>query len=87
MTSIDRAQPHGASGQFETIEFGKGHTEQVERTRTVDTDVAPEKFAVEAKQDQFGARSKIDPQEIALVKKLDRTILVRSPHRFLGHPR
>jgi hypothetical protein len=80
MTSIDRASPQGANGhQFETIDFSKGHTEQVERTRTVDTDVAPEKFAVEAKLDEFGARSKVDPQEIALVKKLDRTILVSRP--------
>ncbi|KAH7064321.1 MFS transporter-like protein [Paraphoma chrysanthemicola] len=78
MASIDRAPPHGQAGHVTNVESEKANItnmEQVERTRTVDTDVAPEKLAVEAKLDAFGARSKIDPQEIALVKKLDRTIL------------
>ena len=50
----------------------------VERVVTHDNDLVPEKVAADAKLDAFGARSKTDPEEIALVKKLDRTILVGS---------
>ncbi|KAF9691983.1 hypothetical protein EKO04_010042 [Ascochyta lentis] len=47
----------------------------IERTETNENDVALAKVAAEAKLDEFGARSKTNPAEIALVKKLDRTIL------------
>ena len=50
----------------------------VERVETHDNDLVPEKVAADAKLDAFGARSKTNPEEIALVKKLDRTILVGS---------
>lgn len=50
---------------------------QVERMSTNDNDAAVAKVMVEAKVDEFGARSKTNPEEIALVRKLDRTILVR----------
>lgn len=48
----------------------------VERVDTHDNDIVPAKVAADAKLDAFGARSKTNPEEIALVKKLDRTILV-----------
>jgi hypothetical protein len=84
MASIHRAPLHGPSGHLQTVgdeEANISNREQVERTRTVDTNIIPEKLTVEAKLDEFGARSKVDPQEIALVKKLDRTILVSSLRR------
>lgn len=37
----------------------------------------------EVKTDYSGAREKTDPKEIALVKKLDRWIMVRIPLLFL----
>ncbi|KAF2032047.1 hypothetical protein EK21DRAFT_110261 [Setomelanomma holmii] len=40
--------------------------EDIERTRTAETDVAPEKLAVATEVDECGAHSKIDPLEIAL---------------------
>ncbi len=48
----------------------------VERVETHDNDLSLAKVEVDAKLDAFGARSKTNPEEIALVKKLDRTILV-----------
>lgn len=52
---------------------GTGH---IERISTNDNDLTLAKVGVDAKLDEFGARSKTNPEEIALVKKLDRTILV-----------
>lgn len=49
----------------------------IERTETNENDIVMAKVVVEAEVDAFGARSKTNPEEIALVKKLDRTILVR----------
>jgi uncharacterized protein (UPF0335 family) len=51
--------------------------ERVERVETNDNDLSLTKVEADAKLDEFGARSKTNPEEIALVKKLDRTILVR----------
>lgn len=48
----------------------------VERFDTNDNDISLAKIEADAKLDEFGARSKTNPAEIALVKKLDRTILV-----------
>jgi hypothetical protein len=48
----------------------------VERIETLDKDTDLAKVEADAKLDEFGARSKTNPAEIALVKKLDRTILV-----------
>jgi hypothetical protein len=47
----------------------------VERVDTHE-DLSLAKVEQDAKLDAFGARSKTNPEEIALVKKLDRTILV-----------
>ncbi|KAL6705182.1 hypothetical protein ACN47E_007287 [Coniothyrium glycines] len=47
----------------------------IERAETKEDDVALAKVMIDAKVDEFGARSKTNPEEIALVKKLDRTIL------------
>jgi hypothetical protein len=47
----------------------------VERVDTHE-DISLTKVEADAKLDAFGARSKTNPEEIALVKKLDRTILV-----------
>jgi len=83
MATIDHAPPRSTGGNIEIVNDEKAniaHAEHVEHTRTNDTDIAPEKLAVDAKVDEFGARSKTDPREIALVKKLDRTILVSSRH-------
>lgn len=49
----------------------------VERVDTHE-DLSLAKIEQDAKLDAFGARSKTNPEEIALVKKLDRTILVSS---------
>lgn len=54
-------------------------TNHVERVETNDLDYALSKVEADAKLDEFGARSKTNPEEIALVKKLDRTILVSIP--------
>lgn len=51
-------------------------TNHIERTETNDNDMSLDKVAAAAAIDEFGARSKTNPAEIALVKKLDRTILV-----------
>ena len=53
-------------------------TDHVERVETNDNDLSLAKVGADAKLDEFGARSKTNPEEIALVKKLDRTILVGS---------
>ena len=53
--------------------------DHVERVGTNENDISLAKIGVDAKLDEFGARSKTNPEEIALVKKLDRTILVSLP--------
>jgi len=53
-----------------------GGSNYVERVDTYDNDLSLAKVEADAKLDSFGARSKTNPEEIALVKKLDRTILV-----------
>ncbi|KAF1355981.1 MFS transporter-like protein [Lizonia empirigonia] len=50
-------------------------TNHIERTETNDNDMPLDKVAAAAAMDEFGARCKTNPAEIALVKKLDRTIL------------
>ncbi|KAF2852561.1 MFS transporter-like protein [Plenodomus tracheiphilus IPT5] len=78
MATIDHPAPQDSSGHLETTDNEKAYiatAEHVERTRTAETEMAHKNIAVDAKLDEFGARSKIDPLEIALVKKLDRTIL------------
>lgn len=54
------------------------HIERAETTATND-DAVFSKFPKMDKVDQFGAHAKTDPREIALVKKLDRYILVSVP--------
>lgn len=58
-----------------------GGSNYVERVDIHDNDLSLAKVEADAKLDAFGARSKTNPEEIALVKKLDRTILVS----FTGH--
>lgn len=49
---------------------------QIERIETAQDDGLFAKFPRMDKVDEFGAHSKTDPREIALVKKLDRYIIV-----------
>lgn len=79
MASNDRTAAHGTASdnQKEGITGG----DHVERVETLDNDIALAKVEADAKLDEFGARSKTNPAEIALVKKLDRTILV-SPQKY-----
>lgn len=53
---------------------------QIERIETAQDDAVFAKFPRMDKVDEFGAHAKTDPREIALVKKLDRYIIV-STHR------
>lgn len=74
MASNDSAPAHGAATDDEKKDItGANHVERIE---TNDNDISLAKVEVDAKLDEFGARSKTNPAEIALVKKLDRTILV-----------
>lgn len=66
---------HGAVVDSEKKDLAAAN--YVERVDTHDNDLSLAKVEVDAKLDEFGARSKTNPEEIALVKKLDRTILVR----------
>lgn len=74
MGSKDSDPAHGTAPDDE--EKGITGTNHVERAETHDNDISLAKVEVDAKLDEFGARSKTNPAEIALVKKLDRTILV-----------
>lgn len=76
MASINRAPAHGTATDNE--EKGTTDANYVERFETNDNDISLAKVEADAKLDEFGARSKTNPAEIALVKKLDRTILVSS---------
>jgi hypothetical protein len=58
------------------------HIERAETTATND-DAVFSKFPKMEKVDEFGAHAKTDPREIALVKKLDRYILVSVPAAVL----
>lgn len=53
----------------------KGTISQLERLETHDEEILKDHL-VDEKTDKFGAHAKTDPKEIALVKKLDRHILV-----------
>lgn len=74
MDSKDRAQAYGAATNNEKEGITGGN--HVERVETHENDISLAKVEADAKLDEFGARSKTNPAEIALVKKLDRTILV-----------
>lgn len=79
MASHELAPTRGTNGPLETTDNEKQYiagTNHVERIDTNDNEIAFAKVAADAKVDEFGARSKTNPEEIALVKKLDRTILV-----------
>lgn len=78
MASNDRAVPHYTATDNE--KEGIAGANHVERFDTNDNDTSLAKVEADAKLDEFGARSKTNPAEIALVKKLDRTILV-SPQK------
>lgn len=82
MDSKDRAPAHGTATENE--EKGITGANHVERVETHGDDISLAKVEADAKLDEFGARSKTNPAEIALVKKLDRTILV-SPSKFSNH--
>ncbi|PNS17218.1 hypothetical protein CAC42_6901 [Sphaceloma murrayae] len=68
------SQTRNAGDSTDTDKVGSG-PDHVERVHTADDDPTLAKVGVKAKLDEFGARSKTSPEEIALVKKLDRTIL------------
>lgn len=76
------SDPHPVRGSNETSKAAVDDKQyiadaaHIERMETNDNDLSLAKVAAEAKLDEFGARSKTNPEEIALVKKLDRTILV-----------
>lgn len=75
MVSIDRTPAQGTVVGDEKKDVAAAN--YVERVDTHDNDIALAKVEADAELDAFGARSKTNPEEIALVKKLDRTILVR----------
>jgi hypothetical protein len=74
MASNDRAPAHSTATDNEKGGITDGS--HVERVETLDNDISLAKVEADANLDEFGARSKTNPAEIALVKKLDRTILV-----------
>lgn len=74
MSSNGPAPAYGTATDHEEKDITGGN--HVERVETHDNDISLAKVEVDAKLDEFGARSKTNPAEIALVKKLDRTILV-----------
>lgn len=78
MASNDRAPALGTATDNEKEDITGGN--HVERVETHDNDISLAKIELDARLDEFGARSKTNPAEIALVKKLDRTILV-SPRK------
>jgi len=75
MTIINYAPAHGMTTVDEKKDIADAN--YIERVDTHE-DLSLAKVEQDAKLDAFGARSKTDPEEIALVKKLDRTILVSS---------
>lgn len=79
MASIDRAPAYGTATDSEEKGTTDTNMNYVERFETQDNDISLAKVEADAKLDEFGARSKTNPAEIALVKKLDRTILVSCP--------
>lgn len=74
MATDVRAPAYGTAADNEKEGITGGN--HVERVETLDNDISLSKVEADAKLDEFGARSKTNPAEIALVKKLDRTILV-----------
>lgn len=74
MAPSDCAPTHSTAAFNEKTDVAG--TNYVERVETHDNDLSLAKIEADAKLDAFGARSKTNPEEIALVKKLDRTILV-----------
>ncbi|KAH7346099.1 MFS transporter-like protein [Pyrenochaeta sp. MPI-SDFR-AT-0127] len=78
MAPIDPAPAQGTDNTLHATDNKDTYTSNanhIERFQTNDHDVSMAKVILEAKVDEFGARSKTSPEEIALVKKLDRTIL------------
>lgn len=75
MAIINHTPAHGTSAVDEKKDIADANF--VERVDTHE-DLSLAKVEQDAKLDAFGARSKTNPEEIALVKKLDRTILVSS---------
>lgn len=83
MTSTDHSPVPGTNGHLSTFDHKHGlstNANHIENARTTEHETTLDKSHFEAKVDKFGARSKTSVEEIALVKKLDRTILVRSPN-------
>lgn len=83
MASSNIAPAHGKVTENEKKDIAGAN--YVERVDTHDNDITLAKVEADAKLDAFGARSKTNPEEIHLVKKLDRTILVclRMPNNVL----
>lgn len=73
MAIITHASAHGTTATDEKKDIADAN--YIERVDTYE-DLSLAKVEADAKLDAFGARSKTNPEEIALVKKLDRTILV-----------
>ena len=73
MAIINHTPAHGTTTVNEKKDIADAN--YVERVDTRE-DLSLAKVEQDAKLDAFGARSKTNPEEIALVKKLDRTILV-----------
>lgn len=80
MSSINPAVSAPAGGDTKSIHHDDKQGVPIDENRIerVDTtgDNVFEKFPRMDKVDEFGAHSKTDPAEIALVKKLDRYIIV-----------
>jgi hypothetical protein len=78
MSALDNPHPifSGEDGRKREDDVAQNdHIERAETTATND-DAVFSKFPKMDKVDEFGAHAKTDPREIALVKKLDKYIIV-----------
>lgn len=85
MASIDHTPVRGTDSNHNAVDNKDqfaADANYIEHAQTTENDIALAKLPVDAKVDKFGARSKTTHEEIALVKKLDRTILVSSQTPF-----
>jgi hypothetical protein len=78
MAALDNPNPIVSSGDERKRDDDVAHNDHIERAETGATndDAVFSKFPKMDKVDEFGAHAKTDPREIALVKKLDKYIIV-----------
>jgi hypothetical protein len=78
MAVFDNPNPIVSSGDERKYDDDVAQNDHIERAETGAThdDAVFSKFPKMDKVDEFGAHAKTDPREIALVKKLDKYIIV-----------